>query len=149
MSSTSKKQKAGWAALAVVLVGGFEGLRTQAYRDAVGIPTLCYGETRGVKMTDKRTVNECKEMLEERLLEFHEGVQKCIKAPMSDNRRAAVVSFAYNVGTGALCRSTFADRLNRGDPNACDELLKWTKAGGRELKGLVNRRQAERKLCQS
>lgn len=147
MIPTRHRKTAGWAALAVACVGGFEGLRTVAYRDPVGIPTVCFGETRGVHMGDRHTADECRAMLGDRLQEFAAGVDRCIRVPMSDSRRAAVVSFAYNVGTGALCKSTFARRLNAGDPHACDELLRWTTAKGITLPGLVRRRQAERKLC--
>lgn len=143
----SSRKQAGWAVIAVGVVGSFEGLRQAAYRDPVGIPTVCFGETRGVKMGDRYTVDQCKDMLIVRLEEFNAGVDRCIRVPMSDQRRAAVVSFSYNVGTGALCSSTFARRLNAGDPKACDELLKWTKAKGITLPGLVRRRQEERKLC--
>jgi len=138
---------ATWLAIATACVGAFEGLRTLAYRDPVGIPTVCFGETRGVVMGDRHTIEECKDMLGVSLIEFNAGVDSCIRAPLSDTRRAAVVSFAYNVGVGALCNSTFARRLNAGDPDACDELLKWTKAGGVTWPGLVRRRQDERKLC--
>lgn len=144
---SAPRKAAGWATIAVVLVGGFEGLRTVAYRDPVGIPTVCFGETRGVKMGDRHTADECRDMLAVRLDEFNDGVDRCIHVPMSDKRRAAVVSFAYNVGTGALCASTFARKLNAGDPNACDELLRWNRAGGIVWPGLDRRRRAERQLC--
>jgi lysozyme len=143
----SKRKAAGWAAIAVVCVGGFEGLRQTAYRDPVGIPTVCFGETRGVRMGDHHTTDECKAMLAGRLEEFNDGVNRCVHVQMSDPRRAAVVSFSYNVGVGAFCKSSFARRLNAGDPDACDELLKWTKAKGITFPGLVRRREEERKLC--
>lgn len=143
----SKRKVAGWSAIAVLCVGGFEGLRTVAYRDPVGIPTICFGETRGVRMGDRRTTEECKDMLATRLLEFSLAVDRCVHVPMSDSRRAAVVSFTYNVGEGAFCRSGFARKLNAGDPNACDELRKWTTAKGITLPGLVRRREEERALC--
>lgn len=141
------KKKLTWAAICVACVAGFEGLRTYAYRDAVNIPTICYGETLGVQMGDKKTEADCKTMLASRLQEFNRGVDRCVHVPMSEARRAAVVSFTYNVGVGALCKSTFAKRLNANDPKACDELLKWDKAGGRKLAGLTRRRAAERTLC--
>lgn len=141
------KKAAGWAGIALACVGAFEGLRLYAYRDPVGIPTICFGETRGVRMGQRKTHAECEGLLIARLQEFNDGVNRCVHVPMSDSRRAAMVSFAYNVGTGAFCRSTLVKRLNRGDPNACDELLKWTKAKGITLPGLVRRRKEERQLC--
>lgn len=138
-----------WGAIAVSCVAGFEGLRTVAYRDPVGIPTVCFGETKGVKMGDRYTPEQCKDMLEERLIEFAAGVEKCTRVELPPHRKAAAVSFAYNVGTGAYCSSTFVRRLNAGEgAAACGELMKWTRAKGIELPGLVRRRKEEMALCQ-
>lgn len=132
----------------ITLVGAFEGLRTYAYRDPVGIPTICFGETRGVEMGDVATVEECKKMLGDRLIEFARGVDKCLTAIVPDKPYMAFVSLAYNIGTGAFCKSTVVKRANAGNlRGACDAILMWNKAGGRVLPGLVKRREAERKLC--
>lgn len=142
------KQKAGWAAIALTAVASFEGLRQYAYLDPVGIPTICFGETKGVKMGDKATLEQCKGMLLDSLYEAHESVAKCVKVPMTDSREAALVSFTYNIGGSAFCRSTLVKKLNVGDVvGACNELPKWNKANGIVLPGLVNRREEERKLC--
>lgn len=138
--------------LAVGLVGGFEGLRTKAYRDhlAYGIPTVCFGETRGVKMGDEYTVEECRVMLGDALVEFEQGMRKCMVRPDSvpDKPYVAFLSWTYNVGVGAACKSTLMRKVNSGDiRGACDELLKWNRAGGKVVKGLTIRRQSERKLC--
>lgn len=138
------------AVLACAFVGGFEGLRLNAYRDVVGVATICYGETRGVKMGEKATKGECDAMLVKGLQEFERGVMSCTPglATAPDSRVVAFVSFAYNVGTGAYCRSTLARKFNAGDTKgACNELLKWNKAGGIPFPGLTRRRQAERELC--
>ncbi len=136
------------AALAVTLVGGFEGLRLRAYPDVVGVATVCYGETRGVKLGDRHTKPECDAMLLKGLQEFEQGVLACTAVPMPEKRQVAIVSFAYNVGTGAYCKSSVARLLNAGQPaSACDALLKWNKAGGIVFPGLTRRRQAERALC--
>lgn len=141
-------RKVGYVALVVALVGGFEGLRTKAYRDPVGIPTVCFGETKGVKMGDQYTKAQCETMLIARLEEFRAGVDKCLKVPMPDERKAAVVSLAYNIGTGAFCKSTVARKLNAGDvQGGCDAFMMWTKAKGITLPGLVTRRKVERDLC--
>lgn len=144
----SAKKTAAWCTIAVACVSGFEGLRQAAYNDPVGIPTICFGETKGVKIGQRATVEECKAMLAESLEIANQGVTLCIHAPMPDTRRAAVVSFTYNVGAGALCKSSVARRLNAGDVvGGCDALLLYTKARGIELPGLVRRRGEERKLC--
>lgn len=136
--------------LAIGLIGGFEGLRTKAYRDVVGVPTACFGETRGVKMGDGYTVDQCKAMLGDALVEFETGMRRCMVAPdaVPDKPYVAFLSFTYNVGVGAYCKSTLARRVNTGDiRGACNELPKWNRAGGRVIKGLTTRRAEERKLC--
>lgn len=135
-------------AATIALVGGFEGLRTYAYRDPVGIPTICFGETRGVKMGDTATADQCKAMLGDRLQEFAKGVDKCLLVQVKDPTYEAFVSFTYNVGVSAFCHSTLVRKANNGDiRGACDELLNWDKAGGRTLPGLTARRKLERDLC--
>lgn len=142
------KRNTTLAAVVVAMVGGFEGLRTYAYKDPIGIPTICFGETRGVQMGDKATVAECKAMLAGRLVEFETGMMKCVKVPLPDPSFTAFLSFTYNVGTGAFCKSTLARKLNAGDlRGACNELSKWDKAAGIRLPGLTKRRQIERDLC--
>lgn len=146
------KKSATLAAAAVALVATWEGVKTVAYKDIVGIPTVCFGETRGVKIGDQYTLDQCKVMLGDALVEFETGMRKCMREPdrVPDGAYVAILSWSYNVGTGAACRSTLMRRLNAGDiAGACDELLKWDKAGGRKVRGLTNRRVAERKLCLS
>lgn len=150
MKTSRLKKGAVVAALAVATVGGFEGVRTVAYRDVIGVPTVCFGETRGVHMGDRYSLAECREMLKDGLVEFETGMQKCIKNPdaIPDKSYVAFLSFSYNVGIGAFCHSTLNRKLNAGDlRGACNELPKWNKAGGRAIWGLTNRRKEERKLC--
>ncbi len=135
----------------MTMVSGFEGLYTHAYKDIVGVVTICYGVTnddRKVHMGDTATVSECKGMLAEDLPRYKKMVDKCIHREMPPHRTAAMVSFVYNVGQGALCKSTVARKLNAGDVRGgCEALMMWNKAGGREIRGLTNRRTAERKEC--
>ena len=132
----------------VPLVIGFEGLRTKVFNDPVGIPTACFGRTQNVKAGQTFSVDACENMLAEDLLKANDAVNGCIKAALPDTRRTALVSFAYNVGGGALCSSTLVKKLNAGDvAGGCDELSRWTKAKGVTLPGLVKRRAAERALC--
>ena len=145
--SRLKKGSAALVAL-IALVGGFEGLRTTAYRDPIGIPTICFGETRGVSMGDTATVAECKVMLGDRLVEFAAGVDRCLTYPVPDKTYAAFVSLAYNIGTGAFCKSTLVRKANAGDiEGACNQLPRWNRAGGVVWPGLTNRRAVERELC--
>lgn len=148
MSRLQKSAAVG--GVAVALVAGFEGLRTVAYRDPVGIPTICFGETRGVKMGDRSTETKCKAMLAKRLVEFEAGVVACLKNPASvpDGAYVAILSLSYNIGTTAFCNSTIRRKIDAGDiVGACNEFPKWVNARGIRLPGLVKRRDAERALC--
>lgn len=133
-------------------VGDFEGLYTKAYLDPVGVPTVCFGETEGVKIGDRYTVRQCHEMLANKLPRYWSEVADCMGADLADaqpdTRKIAFTSFAYNVGSGGFCKSTLLRRLKAGDVRgACDEMLKWNRAGRIIFRGLERRRQAERKLC--
>ncbi len=135
-------------ALAIILIGGFEGLRLSAYRDVINKPTICFGETKNVRMGDRKTKAVCERMLENRLVEFSAGVDRCLKRRVPDKSYIAFVSLAYNVGTGAFCRSTLVKKANAGDiKGACLELSKWDRAGGKRVRGLTRRRAEERALC--
>lgn len=87
-------------------------------------------------------------MLADAVREFEAGLNRCIKPKLHEKTKAALVSWSYNVGVSAACRSTLVAKMNAGDLiGACNELSKWNKAGGREVRGLTNRRAAERALC--
>lgn len=139
----------GLATLCVGTITQFEGLRTTAYRDSVGIPTVCIGETKGVRMGMKFTVAECQAMLVKRLGEdYAPAIEACVTRPMGDNVYEAMLSLSYNIGTGGLCRSSVVRHYNAGDRRAaCNAFFLYDKADGRVLAGLVKRRQAERALC--
>lgn len=140
-----------FALAACALIGGFEGLRQTAYRDVVGVPTICYGETKNVRMGMRRTKPECDEMLVQSLIGYDDGLMQCLKPErrdLADGVHLAMLSVTYNIGIGAFCHSTMARRINAGDiKGACNALLAWNKAGGVPWPGLTRRRQAERKIC--
>jgi len=94
------------------------------------------------------TIEEVDAILARDLAHFVRGVGRlCPAAPARQNHLDALVSFAFNVGLGNLQRSTIRQRYNRGDVDgAADAFMQWTKAGGRELPGLVKRRADERRL---
>ena len=144
------RRNAALAAVLIAAVGAFEGLRTVAYRDPVGIPTICFGETRGVRMGDRATVAECKAMLGSRLLEFESGIARCLRNPAAipDGAWAASVSLAYNIGVGGFCKSSVRRNLDAGNVRAaCDSFRRFVYARGIKLPGLVKRREAERAMC--
>ncbi|MGG7518850.1 lysozyme [Allorhizobium undicola] len=149
-TARAKRAIAASGGVAVVLAGTalvqpWEGLRTSAYRDIVGVATVCYGETKGVKMGDSYSKQECEEMLWQRLKADYEApLKRCIAtfdaAPVS--WRAASISLAYNVGTGAVCTSTAATLARRQDwRGSCDAMTRFNRAGGKVVTGLVNRRE--------
>jgi lysozyme len=132
------------------LCASFEGLDTRAYHDTLahGIPTVCYGETEGVKMGDHYTPIECKQMLAHKLPRYWREISRCIHVRISENETIAYTDFAYNVGSRAFCHSNVARHLNSGDHlGACNGLLIWDVAGGKHVWGLKRRRIAERELC--
>lgn len=137
-------------ASATPFIAKWEGLKTEAYRDIVGIPTVCYGETRGVSMTDRYTKEECFQMLEKAVGEYYQGLQPFMTNPdIPVSVQASMLELAYNVGISAVGRSTMMRLANQGKyVEACNELGKWVKAGGRTVKGLENRRaDSKRNLC--
>ena len=147
-------QKAAWVVLAVTLVAGFEGLITHPYYDSVGVKTVCYGATAAdhVDLTRTYTPQECKDMLAADLPKYDAEIQRCVDLDVYEqlpaNRHAALVSLVYNIGGGAFCKSSVVRDLNAGRVRAaCDDFLKFNRAGGRVLKGLTTRRQKERELC--
>ena len=144
---------AAWLAPALKIIKKWEGCRLEAYRCPAGVPTIGYGATRlanrAVRMGDKITQQEADQMLLHEVENlFAPGVFELL--PITKKWRgeqvAAIVSFAYNVGLGALEESTLRKRLLAGEePNkvVIEELPRWNKAGSKVLEGLVNRRKDE------
>lgn len=136
------------------LIEEFEGLARQlpdgriaAYRDAVGVPTIGYGHTHGVHMGEVITREQAQEFLQQDLRWAEAAVSRLVKVSLTDNQFSALVSFVFNLGAGALARSSLLRDLNAGNYDAAaNQFLLWTHAGGRVLPGLVRRRRAERKL---
>lgn len=132
----------------VYLVEPWEGTRNQAYRDMVGIPTICAGYTIGVKMGDYKTDRECDELLVKELTDFNTKMMKSVKVPLPENMEVAYTSLVWNIGIGAWNNSTLLKKLNNKEYEAaCQQILRWNKAGGKVVKGLQNRREAEYKVC--
>lgn len=145
-----RRKHAAWAAICIGCIAGAEGLRTVVYLDPVGIPTYCFGETRGARLGDRYTPAQCTAKLGTRVLEFGRGVDGCIDHPLPAPRKAAYTSAAYNIGVDAFCKSSMARKENAGDVSgACDALLLYVYASGVKLPGLVKRREQERELCLS
>lgn len=133
------------------LIAGWEGKENDPYRDIVGIWTVCYGDTANVRPGERQTDAQCAERLDRQIANHAEPILRCV--PQLRNRQGplvASVSLAYNIGVGGFCGSTAARRFRAGDwRGGCDAFLRWNKAGGREVRGLTRRRQAEREICLS
>lgn len=138
--------------IATVFLGGKDGVEGRAYepyKDVAGVLTVCDGHTgsdivKGKRYTDK----ECDRLLWNDLQPVKKSVDGLVTVPLNEYQRAALYSFAYNVGTSAFSKSTLLKKLNKGDQaGACEELRRWVYAGGVKWRGLQNRRDMERSMC--
>lgn len=154
------KRVVGWGIAAIIaasapIIARWEGKRNDAYRDAVGVWTVCYGETRsayaypGARYTDR----QCLDMLTESITLHYEEMKLHVKAPQTLWQAAATLSMFYNFGATKLKDSTFVRKINAGLPpeEYCPEILKWNKARVKgqliPLPGLILRREDEYNLC--
>lgn len=137
------------------LIKQFEGVRLESYVCPAGILTIGVGHTSAAgppKVVPKMkiTYQEANEILARDLVKYESAVDRLVTVPLSQNQFDALVSFTFNVGEGALAKSTLLKKLNAGKYSEVPaELMKWTKGGGRELPGLVRRRRAECALWRS
>jgi len=149
----------------VEMIKHHEGVRSKPYRCpaglwTVGVGHVLYPEQAAMKMPERMalplkaehdklwSIGGVDAIFRSDLLRFESGVLRL--CPDTANRQShfdALVSFSFNLGLGALQSSTLRMKYNRGDvQGAADEILKWNKAGGKVLQGLVKRRAAERAL---
>lgn len=136
------------------LVKKFEGWSAKPYKCPAGIPTIGYGNTfyengTKVSMNDPAITEERGiELLKHELHKFAKYVDSYCRDDINQFQFDALVSFCYNLGPANLKNSTLLKKVNANptDPSIRDEFMKWTKAGGKVLKGLVTRRTAEADL---
>lgn len=132
------------------LIKNFEGCVLTAYPDpgTGGEPyTIGYGHTGHVLPNMKISQAIAETLLESDIQKTVEGVQAILHPTLTDNQFSAVVCFAFNVGLGNLKNSSLLKFLNAGNTGlAANEFLKWDKAAGKVLPGLVKRRAAEQAL---
>ncbi|MBD9390115.1 lysozyme [Agrobacterium sp. AGB01] len=149
------------------LIKPWEGIHLVAYLDIVGVPTICYGETKGVFLGMRKTLAECEAMLLKRVIEDYylplvDRGLNFLKAP--DSVQASMISGAYNFGVGSnsprrgqLGSTAMFIHIPKGEyREACEAQTAWNKAGGRVVNGLVKRREmgdaqrlGEAELCVS
>ena len=136
------------------LIKEFEGLSLEPYKCSAGVPTIGYGSTyyeNGIKvqMSDAPITGARADILLKNVADrFAQKVANLIKKPITQNQFNALVSFAFNVGSGALASSTLLKLVNENPNNAMisKEFLKWNKANGKAVQGLTNRRIKESAL---
>lgn len=136
------------SALGLVGIAAHEGYSDKAYQDVVGIWTIGFGTTKDVKPADKIDPVKALQRKAEDIVKFEGAIKQCVTVPLHQHEYDAYVSLAYNIGPGAFCNSTLVKRLNQQDyAGACKEILRWNRAGGRVVKGLAVRREAEYRQC--
>lgn len=137
------------------LIAKFEGLKLEPYLDVIGVPTIGYGATyykdgTMVTMRDKPiSIQEAKDLLSYHVRSFYDQVKLItLSAKLNENQLSALTSFSYNLGIGALLKSTLLKKLKLDplDVSIKDEFVRWNKAGGKELAGLTKRRKEEAEL---
>jgi lysozyme len=149
---------------AIAMIKHHEGVRQKPYRCpaklwTVGVGHVLYPEHGKLKVEERAnlplrpederifSMDEVNAILRTDLDRFERGVEKFCPVPLTQGMFDSLVSFAFNCGLGTLQRSTLRQKLLRGDKEgAADELLKYSMAGGKVLKGLLNRRNDERAL---
>ena len=127
----------------------FEGFSRDRYADSAGLPTIGYGHLiRPHENIPERISQAYAAMLLRQDLAVAEAcVNRLVKREISQHQYDALVSFTFNLGCGALAKSTLLKRVNAGDEQgAAAEFLTWVYAGGRKIEGLMNRRVAERAM---
>lgn len=131
---------------ALDLIKHWEGCVLHAYQDSVGVWTIGYGTTKGAKPGMVISKEKAVQLLMIDVAACSAAVAKYVKVQITNHEMCALISLSYNIGTGALSKSTLVKKLNAGRPRVevADEFLRWVHAGGRVLQGLVNRRKAER-----
>jgi len=150
MSSRTVIASLTLSAAALIGIAVHEGYRESAYIPVAGdVPTIGFGDTHNVKIGDKTDPIRALIKLSQHTESFQKDLKRCIgDVPMYQHEWDAIVSWSYNIGTGAACKSTLVKNLKMRDYSAaCKELLKWNKFNGKELKGLTTRRQQEYRLC--
>jgi lysozyme len=162
--SNKKKIYIGIAILLILLFGKkvsalnlikqFEGLELTAYPDTGNIWTIGFGSTinkdtgQAIRVGDKIDLATAERWLKIDIAEREKYIKPLIKVPLTENQKSAIISLAYNIGTGAFAKSTLLRLLNQGADKklVADQFLKWNKVKGIEVKGLTNRRKLEREL---
>lgn len=125
-----------------------EDLKVGSYKCSAGKWTIGFGNTylkdgTPVDQDTVLTVKECEELFDSSLIKYEDAVKKLVKVELKQHQFDALVSFCFNAGAGNLEKSTLLKRVNANDENAHEEFRRWIFAGGKPLRGLILRRDAE------
>lgn len=139
----------GASAVLLVSLAVHEGYREYAYTPVEGdVLTVGFGTATGVKPGDRTDPVTALQRVLVDVQKFEGAIRQCVYVPLYQHEYDAYVSLTYNIGAKAFCGSTLVRKLNDFDyRGACDEILRWNKFRGRELRGLTLRRQAEHRQC--
>lgn len=136
------------SASALVGIATWEGFSDVSYRDIVGVWTIGFGTTSGVKQGQKIDPVQALQRKMTDVQKFEGSLKTCVTVPLHQYEYDAFLSLAYNIGPTNFCGSTLVKKLNAKDyAGACKEILRWNRAGGQIVRGLDNRRKDEYKKC--
>ena len=134
----------------VELIRHFEGCRFDAYLCPAGVWTIGYGHTADVKEGDSIDQEAAEAFLIEDLEKFEQAVTRLVEVPLTQQQFDALVSWTFNLGAGNLAESTLLRKLNNYQyAEVPEQMMRWVRAGGQVLEGLVKRRAAEAALFQN
>ena len=132
----------------LALIADLEGCRLSPYRCSAGVLTSGIGHTSGVVPGREITEREAAANLVADVMNVEKRLAVCAPVEMPPRVYDALVSFAFNVGTGAACRSTLVSFIKRKQwPQACNQLTRWVYVNGVKNAGLENRRAREKAWC--
>lgn len=149
---------AGMSAAAVgaaAFLGIYEGRENRAYLDPVGVVTICDGWTKGVRLGDIKTDEECAQITQSEVLRIESLIDRHVQPELSAKTMQSLITFTYNVGDGGFLRSSLLKDINRyGALAGCFAMADWHYAGGKncferknQCFGVVDRRAREIALC--
>lgn len=134
----------------IELIRHFEGCRLNAYLCPAGVWTIGYGHTANVKEGDRVDQEAAEAFLIEDLEKFEQAVTRLVEVPLTQQQFDALVSWTFNLGAGNLAESTLLRKLNNYQyAEVPEQMMRWVRAGGQVLDGLVRRRAAEAALFQN
>ena len=150
------KKVIGLSAIGLIMIAMNEGYKETPYKDTAGVITNGFGNAT-INPNKKVSVIEALGDLKENTKSTGDGVLKCVTSDITQGQYDAYVSFAYNVGVGAFCKSTMAKKANAGDKvGSCNEFDRWVYVAGKDCRiksnncfGIAGRRKKEKELCLS